>query len=484
MPIEIAEATQWIERCLIGFGPNTRSVSPVHIANGLFRGILGMTTDTELLNRFVFYMTDRGRVPPGHELESVYSALTSGDLIYAGEISADQLPLFRKLLKRVVGADGGVYMHRDLMESYSAGYMGFVSEDRIAQDGGEFVAEWMRRCDSPLMECIDTALQEADDVITTMCGPLLASETKPHTSRIGYEDLQFFNKHPTAEFVDRDSGLAAASATLSTHLTAHPNKLVQLRMAVLFACFVIIRHMANLEWFYAHGARSPVTPFLIESGEVGSSPVTRASMMTHTIVCQSVSRFYTWAFEKYLLEKMCLTMDDLLEEPVPVYRRGSMAKRERAAAESAEMWNLAKNHGMESSVGHFAQAIYDMLMLQAEASPIKYMQRLGLLSGLIWPPNRSSGWFVLKQDMMEVLVRGAVEPQTAIDLPELQDRFWKRYGIVIGGRDEDEDILDQAGVQQVDSDALRENGARFATRLGSLDFARMMADGVLQVEVG
>ena len=42
------------ERDYVGFPPNTYSVKPVHIANGLFRFVHGKTYDTSLLNRFVF----------------------------------------------------------------------------------------------------------------------------------------------------------------------------------------------------------------------------------------------------------------------------------------------------------------------------------------------------------------------------------------------------------------------------------------------
>lgn len=80
-----------------------------------------------------------------------------------------------------------------------------------------------------------------------------------------------------------------------------------------------------------------------------------------------------------------------------------------------------------------------------------------------------------------MLIRSVVEPGEAITMPELQDRLWLCYGIIIGGRFQDEQTLRHMGIFQVDRDALLENQKAFANALRQLDFAQMLADGVLQV---
>jgi hypothetical protein len=63
----------------------------------------------------------------------------------------------------------------------------------------------------------------------------------------------------------------------------------------------------------------------------------------------------------------------------------------------------------------------------------------------------------------------------------LKERLWTHYGLIIGGRPVDEERLLALGIYQADSTALEQNSRRFARQLSRLDFARMLADGVLQV---
>lgn len=77
MPIAIEEERQhYIDNKYVGFSPNTGSVKPVHLANGLFRSIMGQAFETELLNRFVFWQKENGEVPKGHDLDTVFSYST------------------------------------------------------------------------------------------------------------------------------------------------------------------------------------------------------------------------------------------------------------------------------------------------------------------------------------------------------------------------------------------------------------------------
>ena len=85
--------------------------------------------------------------------------------------------------------------------------------------------------------------------------------------------------------------------------------------------------------------------------------------------------------------------------------------------------------------------------------------------------------------MLEVLVRSVCKPGEMLSLPLLQDRLWDTFGIVIGGRPTDLDILIDRGIYQADDKALEENQTAFAQKLKELNFARLLADGVLEVQV-
>ena len=252
------------------------------------------------------------------------------------EVSETNLARLRELLKKVVAADDAVYT--DGMESYSAGFMGFVSKDRIGQDGGELVSEWLSRNKSPLRNCIEKALKNPDDTITLLSVPLLdMSLEKNWSPRFDFDRVRFLNKPILSEPASLWEGLVEAADTLSEHLSAHPNKLFRLRLAVLFASYVLARHLANLEVCYVPRARNAVLPFLLDFSATGNNPVARASAMTYTLVCQSIARFYAWGFGKYL-QKSGYNYDRLRRDEVPVYKKGQVKKGEGIGDELKELW--------------------------------------------------------------------------------------------------------------------------------------------------
>lgn len=483
MAIFIEDARTYVEDRFIGFGPNTNSIKPVHIANGLFRTILGCTYKTQSLNRFVFTNKANGIIPKGHELDKIYNALKEKDKIIVDEVSKEDLQRLRVLLKKVLNADDAVF--NEGMESYSAAFANFVTKDPLPQqEGGEFIAEWLKKYHSPLHDCIKDTLMQSDDIISLVCSPLLESDAQTHSTKRDYDKLIFL-RQPSERMINTQEGLLQAAQTLAGHLQHHPNKFFRARTSILFASFVLIRHLANLENYYVPGAEGKQQPFLMDFSKDEREPISRASAMTYTLICRSIARFFAWAFGEYL--KGSYTVNELLGEPTPLYNRGSLSTRGKNTQALSEIWNIAKLEAQESTEPYtvFGQAIYDMMHIEAQGNPIGYLRQLGHRCGLLWPPRnlQPTKQFLPQHDMLEMLIRGVVEPGQAINMPTLQELFWERYGIIVGGRSFDEQLLLNAGIYEADSDALHQNRNRFAVSLSNLDFARLLADGVLQVEV-
>jgi hypothetical protein len=508
MLTSIEKMVEKIELDYVGFGPNTTSVKPVHLANGLFRTVHGSSYSVKLLNRFVFSETKKGKVPKGHELESIYEDLSTNGRIDSRDIRPEDLPKFRRLLKNIVGADSAVF--EGGMASYSAGNQYFLSRDSIAQDGGELVAKCLNVGETHLYDYLQAVLQSDNDVVSLLCAPLLprsdednagkqparadASEiTEESTSfppflmRVALED-------GTGQFRNTGkmwSGIFAAANTLANHLGRHPNKLFNLRLVTLFASYIVIRHLGMLEAYYVPEAEDRIPPFLLDFSPSASDPIAKASLQTYTRTTQSIVRFYGWALSEYLRSEFDNDADQLLRQPAPLYKgrtaNGSKLskKAQREVNEAQEIWEIAKLRADEEgdTFRVFGEAIYDMLSTQASADAIKYLRALGLRSGILYPPNQSTHRFSVKQDILEMLVRGAVEPGETIGLSELQRRFRERYKFIIGGDLQDEQDLREIGIYQFDRNALIENRKRFASALRQLDFAEMLADGVLQVRL-
>jgi len=243
--IEVERAE--MEKRLIGLHPNTNNVRPVHIANGLFRSSMQKTFNTQWLHRFVFSQLADGKVPPEHDIDTVYEYLVSTQKIEQAEISKEALSRLRVLLKKIIGADNAVFT--GTMQSYTAGFANFITQDTIAGDGGELISVWLQRKAPSLHTVIESTLQDQNDIITQLCAPLLNKEWTlyPDPSRelaFDYDEMLFLKSSSSEPAQNHWDGLAIAAETLALHLQGHPNKLLRLRLAVLFSCFVIMRHLS------------------------------------------------------------------------------------------------------------------------------------------------------------------------------------------------------------------------------------------------
>lgn len=477
--LRIEDIRNRTDETLVGLTPNTRSIKPVHVANGLFRTVLGTIHDTAVLNRFVIHQKHDGSVPKGHDGDSVLAWLTANGRISEDAADNGQLQVLRVLLRKVVNADNGVFLHRDLMESYTGGYFPLVTADRIAQSAGEFIGEWLRQCNIPLLETIKEMLQQPDDPISILVQPLVEDRSTRFVPKWGLPFDKFFRIVPS-DVRSLWTGLEEAATTLTSHVATHPNKLHALRLIVLFSSFVVMRHLTSLERCYVPSTGS-VPPFLLDFCDGSSAPVAAASLKSYTNACQSVSMFYTWAFSEYLKSRFG-SLEEIAREDVPCYKTNQPKK------EWVEIWHVTLAEAAESDDTFLTcgRALYDILATEAEGDPVRYIRQLGNRSGLLWPPEnlRPAKRFVVQQDLLEALIRASILPGETVGLPELQQRLWRRFGIVVGGRAEDQEILLKSGIYEADGSALQANRDRFATRLSSLSFARLLADGVLQVELG
>jgi len=479
MALAIEEIRKSIEEKYIGFGPNSNSVKPAHIANGMFRTIAEITTDTKLLKQFS--ITKAKKLPPNYEIDRVFNELQNEGLIDRSFSNKKELQRFRVLANKVLSADNALYV--DGGETYSAANKRFLSKDTIAQDGGEFIAQFLKRRQSLLYQSIESELKSENDTITKLFLPVLNQTEREYLPSHEIENLKLWRLKLNSTTQASIEGIYTAAECLAQHLIAHPNKLFKLRMSVLFSCFILIRHLANLEVYYSPEARGSIMPFLLDFSEGSNSPIVQASAMTYTHISQAIARFYAWAFGEYLNE--LFTVEELLNESCPKY------KKKQVQAEMLEIWESTKldieNSKGEKNTGkftRFGRALYDLLALEATSNPVNYLRQLGIRCGLFWPPQnfQPTKQFRLHQDMLEVLIRGAVKPGETIDIDELLNRFWDRYGIIVGGRSIDEQRLLENGIFAADGVALETNQKRFSESLEKLNFARLLADGILQIE--
>ncbi|MDD6527558.1 MAG: hypothetical protein PUF31_07145 [Oscillospiraceae bacterium] len=487
--IYLREARKDVDKSYVGFTPNGSSVKPVHIAGGSLRCIYGEYNRTRNIKKMALVSDAKGNVPSGNDADTIFAELNDGEKI-EDNITENAMESMRNVMQRLLSVDKGVYVVKGLkdgMISYSAGSKYFLTSKAMYEDAGEFIGSIISGYCPELAEYIKELLDTANDPITLLFEPVLEADMEVFTDQNQYEDIPAFkntNEH-TKWFID---GIRASGACLLDNLRHHPNPLTQLRLFNFFCIFSLIRYMTLLEAFYCD---ERVRPILLDFSRLSPSfsSVARASEMSYTQMYKSINRFYAWGYAKWLEEKG-YSKEELLQSETPAYEEGkSISKSSKEELDA--LWVLAKERvasldGDEMYLS-FGETMYDMLALEASSHPVTYLRALGNLSGILYPPDKlhPNKRFVISQDILEMLLRCCVNSGEIISGMDIRQRLWERFGIIIGGSPFEMKTLQDSGmILQIDEDALEDNFSSFATVLESMDFAEVMADGILQIRLG
>ena len=405
-------------------------------------------------------------------------------------ISIDNFELLRRTAQSIVEADKGVYDFKSTgMVSYTLPNKYFLTSSRTHTVSGDFMGSLINKSGSRIVEMIKKDLDDDNDPITLLFYPAInLEEVQP----IEFEgmDLNNIEGYKNGLFNNLIENVGKSFDCLESNLAVHPNKYVHLRQVNFLAIYYIILYISNLEYFY--GLTTIKRPFLFDCSSDSRSEIAKASSFCVSQINQSMSRCYSkliadelknMPFHESLLEEI------LESDEVPQYDLKKQSKDSRLAFE--ETWSLAKNKikTLDDEDEKFlvlGSAIYNMLETEGSSTIIKYLKALGIKAGIIYPqansvPNKR---FVLATETLEVILKSCIEPNKSITLDELLDVLWDRFNIVIGGRSKDEDILHEAGIYHADSDSLKENQRNFVKLLEKMNFAELLADGILQIKTG
>lgn len=487
--IFLKEYRNKVDKEYVGFTPNGGSIKPVHIAGGTLRCIYGGYNTTMNIKRMALVSDSKGTIPAGNELSTIYEKLLEKEAI-EDSIDEGSLDSLRNVMQKLLSADKGVYVVKGLkdgMISYSAGSKYFLTKPAMYEDAGEFIGGLVREYCPELAGYIKEVLDDGNDPISLLFKPVLEDSMETF-ERMRHEDIPAF-KEQNASAKWFLKGIQDSGICLKKNFEKHPNSLTQLRLFNFFCIFQLIRYMALLEAFYCGEA---IRPILLDFAGLSpsQSSVARASEMSYTQMHKSINRFYAWGYAKQL-EAECFDKETLLKSETPVYEQNK--KLSKAGKEELDtLWELAKERAEQTKSDDaarliFGETMYDMLALEASSHPVNCLKILGTSSGILYPPDKMhpNKRFVLSQDLLEMLLRSCVEPGEILSGSEMRSRLWERFGIVVGGSSFELNKLQSSGmILQVDEDSLENNFSAFADALEAMDFAEIMADGILQIRLG
>ena len=482
-----------VNKRFVGFNPDGDSIKPIHIAGGVFRAIYGYTLDTRKIKQFAFVVSKKGiypNDPKGKSAEvdeQVVNELIEALNCFDEAPDRDSLKSMRTMFQRLLGTDDGLFPDNSQL-TFSAGSKYFIKTRAQYEDAGEFIGGVVKEYCPSLATYIRDVLADADDPISVLLSPMQdehETEWKNDADLIHKTIPAFIDKAPA--MVWYLEGLKESGDCLRNNLERMPNALTRLRIFNFFCIYHLIRYMSLLEAFYCGGQ---IWPFLYEFSDSVQSGIATASTASYARVHQSVSRFYSWAFAQEL-EARGLTFAEMLVSETPVNNANKTPKPQEQA-ELDSQWELAKNTAVslppEQGMLEFGKTIYNMTSMQSSGYPVTFLRILGAQAGIVFPTQRDSKRkrFRFSQDTLEMVMRSCVDGSETITYAELCSRLWRRFNVVISGMPYNDSpelhgIFSDIGL---DSDLLEENHQRCVHVLEAMDFADIMADGILKVHLG
>lgn len=483
--LELKDLRIQVNNEYVGFSPDGDSIKPIHVAGGVFRVVFGATLDTKKIKQIGFVVSKKGIVPKGSSDEDV-AALIDSLNCFDETPDVEELRSFRTILQKMLGTDDGLYPDNSQL-TFSTGSKYFIKTKAQYEDAGEFIGGVIKEYCPTLSTYIYNVLNAANDPISVLLKPF-ADETE--VTQLNDSDLRhksisaFKNKSNSMKwYLD---GIRKSGDCLKNNLEKMPNVLTQLRLFIFFCIFHLIRYMSLLESFYCKG---PVLPFLFEFGDDPNSGIKAASTSSYARVHQSISRFYSWAFAMKLID-LGKTREGMLSEETPVYDRNKTAKDQN---ELDSQWELAKENAKKadsdsSAMLEYGKTIYNMSSMQSSSYPVTFLRILGAQAGIVWPTIRESKRkrFHLSQDTFEMVIRSCVDRSETISYEDLCSRMLERFNIVVSGIPSSIDprIIGIQSETGLDSDVLEDNHQKCVNVLEAMDFADLMADGILRVHLG
>lgn len=480
--IYLDQYSKKVNESYVGFRLYTgRKVKPVHVANGVFRTLYGKILNNAGVKKLALVESKKGI--KGYDTATVRQEFVDRSCL-EDDIHEEEFDAVRRVIQKLLDADSAVFIDRsksDHMLSFSLSSKYFITSAAMYEDAGEFIGGLIREACPDLANYIVSLLDSADDPVSQLFVPVTSDEIS-QTVDVENKFSELFPECLRNETVKNfTANIKTGGECFLRNLRNQPNILTQLRLFNIFCMFSLFRYIAYLEPFCA-SAKLP--PILLDFSE-GTGSIADASSATYANIRRSLSRFCSWVHSKILEENYFVAQ--LKCSDAPIRKAGKVSPETKNAIES--IWRMAKEDASDLDGNDayivFGRAINSILTRETDFHPGNYIRAVGLLSGILYPPNSSNNRFVISQDVLEMLLMCTVDPETPISGAVIREYLWERCGVLIGGTAFEESVLHTTGVVlQADADALEQNFKNFSHAMEELGFADVKADGILQIHLG
>lgn len=495
MPMRLNDVNVDASEVVFGFKATSSSTRPVHLAQVIFSNVLGSTHQSENLFKFV----ERPGESPSSELNEKYHNLFES----SRDLTDEQLDNLRYRMRKVLDNDNALYAstpYRSAMTSMSDWFMAYRT---IGVSPSHFIYSVMDRSSSDIQQKLTDQLRDHHDAISLLFRPLSKNgETDTVTVSPWEEPIlgdAFEDGNIAQEFV-------TGFDTLSLHLKDSNgdydlNYARDLRRVLKFGGFLFYVYMANRHnEIRENDSQEEPVPLVFNYTGNQENPVADASLESFRVVGSEI-QLATRIGVKHVLDRdgyKSYDEDDVFREienqNFLELNRNKQDKIDQDYGKFEQVFRASRDPKQDTTfhrlVDGVSNVIHDFSNRFDTYTPQSTAQTYAWRAGLLKPRGNRANKRRFRPDpeMLEPILLSVVEPGESMSLQELSEELRHRYGVIIGGTEQDRTHLAEwdirLGASASESDPLNnQNYEGFKHAVSDLGYAEEYADGVTIVSI-
>ncbi len=483
MAIVFDEVKQEACRAVWGFVPSRR-VKPVHLANGFFRSVCGLSGYPKMLHGAA------GGYRKGK------SSLTDRDFVQqmAGRYEGDDeqratahAKSLRSVVDLVLSQDDAVYPSKDFFSPTLSHYK-HVSNDPSDNGTGKLVAGVIAASENGelVLSALRGCLGEPSDNLYLLTAPLLGSREMGPPPVAGEDNLALVQESAALRSVQR------SFAVISTYWQRRVlEKTTFLQRVVTLAGFGLLLHMVN-----RGGDESADFAPLLLCSPSPSTEVIQASRATLNQARRTIQRAFEEGVRRQLEARgegdlsaggyRALVDRWLPVEEVREMTNRSRSRYERARARLATDLDSFLAGGKEPSAAFcrsFGNAAFSLMSQDGSSgkSPDEFGVTVGRACGLVYPRKQGTGdkYCRPSPQFLDMMVSSLLEPGAEMPVEEFWENVWQKFGLLCGARaTHDAEVLRERGIREASPETLTHNASALLQELVKMGYAKEYADDV------
>lgn len=466
----------------IGYRPNSSSVKPVHIANGLFRLITGESYSVDALNEWIIRWKQGKEIRTASDIREKYN-----EAFDETGFDDDEINKLRHFLNIVFNADNAAYPSANNTVLTISSKTQVRSSVSLESNINYFLYNLLTaNIDGETSACIDLikdCLNDENDDLSRVSSPLTNFARK---NSVDIKNNAFISD-------DVERRLRSSFDLLAINERRSGNKLLSLERIIIFSCFAVINHLSSkiLDISNSYNKHDRVPTLFCADDSLGS--VKYASEETLLITKLTIEEFFDKGLEEVLkkegydrfsheeiLDRINhLKMEDSSKRTTN--RQGEDEKRKSYRALYLGFYEQDRD-----SYKAFIKATrFKLFADEYTTDPTRFVISLGGRMALLAPRAQGGGRKRYSPDplILEVLLYTILRSEQRLTLSDFGKVLWERYGIIIGANpEEDYENLTKWKVSQITpgdlAGELSINAEKIADVLISMGYGKRYADGV------